>query len=405
MTPSTLHPCPGFRLIVLLFLAAAFLPSTLAAQETTGTYFVRQSESGEQTIVQRLFWPGDENASRYEVVVESGGTDAFAEIHRESTEESYIDISLGPGRYRYQVRVFNLLNQAEYATNWASFNIILALQPEIAAYTPNIIYIYEDYRWELRVTGKNLEEDGEAYLVPLEDPGNPDARTPIAPEEYIPSGEAALLVFNAGELLPGAYRIFIRNPGGLEASAGPVEIEPFRPSDVQFSVGYAPLLPLYGYLFDMLDSGFAPLGMDLRLSFVFFKRPWGFLGAETNFHLHYLVSESKNAALSVFITGGELSLLYRKLLPPQGLVFNARLGAGLSAAPLHLPLDFENYTTDPLTSWVPLGVLGVSLEWRFVPFLYAELGTDYVQLFSRDKPQPGFLRPFLNLGWKFLISN
>jgi hypothetical protein len=389
---------PGAAFVSVLFLAAGLLAAPLAAQETMGTYFVRQSETGEQTIVQRLSWPDDENAARYEVAVERESSGAFAEIHRESAERAYIDISLGPGRYRYHVRVFNLLNQFEYATNWASFNIILALQPEIAAYTPDILYIHEDYRREFRLTGKNLVEDGEAYLVPL------DAQArPIAPEAYIPSGETALLVFNVTDLPPGAYRILVRNPGGLEASAGPVDLEPFRPYDVQLSAGYAPLLPLYGYLFDTFEA-FAPLGTDLRLSFVFLKRQWGFLGVETNFHLHYLSADSKNAGISAYITGGELSLLYRKLLPPRRLVFNARLGAGISAAPLHLVFDYKNYTSEPLTSWVPLAVLGVSLEWRFLPFLYAEWGADYVHLFSRDTPQPGFLRPFLNLGWNFLIS-
>jgi hypothetical protein len=54
----------------------------------------------------------------------------------------------------------------------------------------------------------------------------------------------------------------------------------------------------------------------------------------------------------------------------------------------------SGYTTDPITSVVPLGVLGVSLEWRFLAPFYAELGADYIHLFSRDNPQPGFFRPF-----------
>jgi hypothetical protein len=174
---------------------------------------------------------------------------------------------------------------------------------------------------------------------------------------------------------------------------------------VELSAGYAPLLPLYGYLFDTFEE-FAPLGMDIRASCVFFKRPWGFLGIEAKLNLNYLSAESNNAAVSAFVSGGELSLLYRKLLPAQGLVFNARLGGGINAAPFHLVFDYEdhNYTSEPLTSWVPLAALGVSLEWRFTTFLFAEIGADYVHLFSRDLPQPGFLRPFLNVGWQFSIS-
>jgi hypothetical protein len=385
---------------VLLALSFALLPlgTPLSAQETTGAYFVRQSETGEQTIVQRLFWPEDENVSGYEAVVERESNGVFAEIHRESAGGNYIDISLGPGRYRYQVRVFNLLNQFEYATNWASFTIILALQPEVASYAPGVLYIHEDYRWELRLKGRNLVEDGEAYLVPLAGPETP-AAAPVTPEAYIPSGEEALLVFKKGDLRPGAYRVLVRNPGGLEASAGAVVVEPFRPPELELSAGYAPLLPLYGYLFDTLDEG-SFLGADIRASFVFFKRTWGFLGVEANVNLNYLRADTKNAAVSAFVTGGAISLLYRKLLPLRDTAFNARLGGGIHAAPLRLVFEYDGYTSEPLTSWVPVAALGVSLEWRFLPFLYAELGADYVHLFSPDKPQPGFLRPFLNIGWK-----
>jgi hypothetical protein len=386
-----------------LVLAAAFLfpAAPLAAQETTGNYFVRQSETGEQAIVQRLAWPVDENVSRYEVVVESGGPDAFAEIHRESTEGGFIDISLGPGKYRYQVLVYNLLNQFEYATNWASFNIILAIQPEITSHTPDIMYIYEDYRWELQITGQNLVEDAEVFIVPLEGPENP-AVGPIAVKNYTPSGETALLVFERADLLPGIYRILVRNPGGLEASSGPVYIDAFRAYDLEFSVGYAPLLPMYGYLFDTFNGAFYPLGGDLRGSFVFFKRPWGFLGAEASLFLDYLSGDSKTAKASAFITGGTASLLYRKLLPLRGFVFNARLGGGISAAPFHLVFEYKDQKSEPLTNLVPHASLGVSLEWRFFASLYAELGADYVHVLSRDTPQPGFLRPFFNLGWRYL---
>ncbi|MDR1373379.1 MAG: hypothetical protein LBJ24_00225 [Treponema sp.] len=382
---------------ILLCLSGCLLP--LAAQETTGMYFIRQSEMGEQLIVQRLFWPEDENASRYEVEVERENADGFAGIHRESTESGYIDISLGPGSYRYRVRFFNLLNQVEYTTNWALFNIILALQPVIETYTPETLYIHEDSVREIRLTGSNLVEDAQVFLVSTASPENP----PIAPRQYTPSGETALLAFDPGDLRPGAYRIVITNPGGLEAAAGFVYISSFRPPDIALSAGYAPLLPLYGYLFDAFDT-FAPLGMDLRGSFVFLKYRWGYWGVEADLQMNYLRTNKNNADVSAFISGGSVSLLYKKSLFRNMVVLGARLGAGISAAPLHLEFDYGSLTTDPLTSLIPAGLFGVSLEWRFTPFFYSELGVDYVHLFSRDTPQPGFFRPFLNAGLRFSLN-
>jgi hypothetical protein len=180
-----------------------------------------------------------------------------------------------------------------------------------------------------------------------------------------------------------------------------VYIDAFRPYDLEFSVGYAPLLPMYGYLFDTFED-FAPLGMDLRGSFVFFKRTWGFLGVESNLYLNYLSAGGNTPKASAFITGGALSLLYRKRLPWRGFVFNARLGAGIGAAPFQLVFDYGAYKSDPLTNLVPRLNLGLSLAWRFSTRLYAELGADYAHIISRETPQSGYLQPFLNLGWWYL---
>jgi hypothetical protein len=400
----------GIRFFIGVTLVFLFGALSLSAQETTGSYFVRQNEAGEQFIVQRLLWPGDENASRYEVVVEREGNRGFAEIHRESTTGDYVDLSLGPGKYRYQVRIFNLLNQFEYVTNWASFTIIPAYQPGITSYTPSALQIPEDYRWEpdfrleLHLSGRDFVDGGEAYLVSMEPLENPSAQAPlIIPRDYLPSGNTAVLVFTSSDLRPGVYSILVRNPGGLEAFAGPLRIDLFGPTELEFSVGYMPLLPLYGYLLDTFDR-FIPLGLDIRVSCIFVKRLWGSLGLELHPNLSYLSDSVGKADVSAFIAGGELNLVYRNLLPLRGFVFNGRLGAGLAAAPGMLVFDYGNYKSDPITSWVPLGSLGFSLAWRFTTFFYIELGTDYVHFFTSDPPHPGYLRPFVNLGRRFFLN-
>jgi hypothetical protein len=388
---------------LMLFLAAGLLfpAAFLGAQETTGNYFVRQGESGEISLMQRLSWPGDDNAARYEVVVIRVGEGVFAEIHRESTTQRQIEISLGPGAYRYQVRVFNLLNQFEYVTNWASFNIILALQPELTSYTPDTMYILDDDRWELQLTGKNLMPGGAVYLVPLEDPENPDEPgLPIAARQYSPVDGTGRAVFDGEDLRPGTYQVMVRNPGGLESALGPVQVSLFRrPWDIMVAAGYTPIVPLYGYFLEVFQM--APLGADIKGAFVFLKRRWGSLGVSADFQLHYLSAQTPYFDFSAYVAGGDLRVFYRKILPLRGLAFTAQLGAGINAAPWQMIVKYMVQTSEPFTSSRSLAVLGLSLEWRFARSFYAELGMDYVQLFSRETPAPAFLRPSLNIGWKY----
>jgi hypothetical protein len=91
-----------------------------------GTVFSVKSASDTQ-LKQRISWFRDENASRYELVVEKkdeGG--GYTEIYRNISRNAFDEVPVDRGSYRFKVRIFNLLGQFEHETNWAAFNIILA---------------------------------------------------------------------------------------------------------------------------------------------------------------------------------------------------------------------------------------------------------------------------------------
>jgi hypothetical protein len=44
---------------------------------------------------------------------------------------------------------------------------------------------------------------------------------------------------------------------------------------------------------------------------------------------------------------------------------------------------------------------GLSFQWFIVKPLFIEIGADYLYLFSKDKPSPIYLRPFVGLGVQF----
>ncbi|MDR3201345.1 MAG: hypothetical protein LBT68_07780, partial [Spirochaetales bacterium] len=90
-----------------------------------GTVFsIRRS--ADENILQRISWFHDEGASLYELVLERKDGEDYREVTRKATKNSHIEVPVERGAYRYKLRIYNLLGQFEYETNWASFTIILA---------------------------------------------------------------------------------------------------------------------------------------------------------------------------------------------------------------------------------------------------------------------------------------
>jgi hypothetical protein len=396
---------PALRMVFLaawLFLGGGTVFSQQPPPDLAeNAFFVRETEEGAR-LVQRLSWPGDENA-RYEVVVEQLENGEFRKIIQEAVEENFFDVSLGPGNYRYQVLFYNLLYQFEYATNWASFNIILALRPELHAFAPPVFYQNEDRKFELTITGRNLIKNTRLYLVPLAGGQEHDGGAAVMPKEYIPdpSGESALLVFTRQDLRLGRYAVYAQNPGGLEASLGTLDINFGKPFDLNLQGGYSFLVPFYGYLFDdLFDTPFYPAGARMRVSYVPFKRIWGYLGVELNPWWNYLSGRQGGVDAAAQLWGIQANGLYKKLLPNRIMSLNARAGMGISFLS-GLSFDYGSIQSDPVSSWSPSLSAGLSFQWYIYKSLFLELGTDYVHIFSRDNPQPGLLNASLEAGWRF----
>ena len=109
--------------ITLLFLLFA---SPVFAQ-TSGYYI--DTESGFPRFVQRLVWSGGENALRYEVIIQRLEDDEYIPHLVEATEDQFVEVSLPPGEYRFQVIPFDMLNRPGEESEWAYIRI-LQYEPE-----------------------------------------------------------------------------------------------------------------------------------------------------------------------------------------------------------------------------------------------------------------------------------
>jgi hypothetical protein len=316
--------------------------------------------------------------------------------------------------------------------------VLPALQPELYSFTQDFLNSGEgaEELTEITLHGMNLREGAEIYLLSPETGENH-----IPPLAYHPAGESARLVFET--LPPGPYRVHIRNPGGLESSleitlepppalaaagqavSDEVPAEPSPPAEspesvpapktgFYLSVEYAPLIPLYGYLFDFFDHAVYPLGFSLRIGFMPFRQAWGDLGLELVPRWSMLKAGGAEAQLGSLHLNG----VYQKWLSNRIIAFTARLGAGISAvygstARLGAGTSTaysSNNGQDSIFTWMVSANGGLFFRWfieRIQNFgkvsyysLYIEIGAEYTHIFSTDL-QPGYIKPSVGLGWRF----
>ena len=214
--------------MTLLF--CCLVPS-LRAQDKGNTSTPDGGGGGVSRSGHRLSWSGDEYALRYEVVVEKEVEGVYKESLRKFTEAFFIETSLSPGDYRYSVIPYNLLNRPAERSEWVSFKVLSALNPELIDFSPVLIYLDKTVEPVLTVFGRNFTVDVNIYL---RRPNNRETDLIFPVEMSISdNGNQARLHFHSSQFVPGTYDVHVRNPGGLEASMGTftvIDHEPATPT-------------------------------------------------------------------------------------------------------------------------------------------------------------------------------
>jgi hypothetical protein len=173
--------------------------------------------------------------------------------------------------------------------------------------------------------------------------------------------------------------------------------------DILVSVGYAPLLPLYGSLFtDAFEQPFFFPGAVGRIGILPFKLGWSSLGVELGASWYMLTQSAEKYDASAQVMGAQFNLLYQLLLPNRIMAFNLRMGAGVSAI-RDFYFGYPNGSkSDPLNGEYLSLNAGLSFQWLIRDPLFVEAGAEFthIQAFN-DAYQPGYLRPVLSVGWQF----
>jgi len=151
-----------FAVFFFCFLPCLFSPASLTAQESRSFH--------------RFSWSGGEYSLRYEVVFELMEDDTYISYLREFTEFNYVDVSLPPGEYRFQVIPYDVLDRPAEASEWRHFLVLQAMQtiPE----TPQPSSLPEEPVQEL-VSEAEPEQQTEPEIEP--EPGQRRGIDPLKP--------------------------------------------------------------------------------------------------------------------------------------------------------------------------------------------------------------------------------
>jgi hypothetical protein len=377
--------------------------------------FFLDTSSGEPRFTQRLSWSGGANAMRFEVVIEREERGEYRRLLWEFTENSFIEISLASGKYRYRVIPHDFLDRPGTGTQWAAFEILAALAPEIHETLQEIIYSHDEniMQCEIHIIGSNIGQNAEIYLKHSGgDTVNTDRK------DIFDNGARARLLFDADQLIPGDYEIFVKNESGLGTSIGItvaypepeedeqflikilIEIEPDEPVEqpkprvilpfyVNWSVLWTPFAPIYGESF---GHDFQPFGVASRIGAISTKTGSFSFGVDFAIFFYTFELPSINEARI------EFNLLFQKRMPDSKSAVTSRFGMGitmLKSKLLDSNSDTENKNTD--AAYVNIGA---SFMWMPGSSFYMEAGLDYSHYLSSGAPS-GAIRPCLGIGWQF----
>jgi hypothetical protein len=389
-----------YGLFLLGILLAGF---SLYAQESslasTGEVSSDYRLDPDGKIRQRIAWTRS-NAYFYEVEIEKIASGAVWELElKERTEQTFLEVSLPPGMYRYRILGYNVLGRVGAVSEWAGIRVFAAKQPAAVSFSPAAYFMDSpDREFTLTVTGSDLAEEALIHIT-----AKKGGAPPVQPSSirYSADENTIQAVFPAADLALGAYDIVITNPGGMTVTLGGFYTGFTHPVDINVSLGYGPVFPVYGYFFDTYSAVLYPLGFIGRVGVVPVKRLWGWIGFELNPWYTDLKTKNDTYTLTGTMLGASVSAVYQKWMRNYTMALNARLGAGAGGI-ANIEFSHKDGSRSENTgSGIFTIHTGVSLQWFVWKNLFIEGGAEYVQILSPPNPPSALIRALLSAGMRF----
>jgi len=272
------------------------------------------------------------------------------------TADNYLEISMPPGKYRFCVIPYDILDKPATGTQWAAFKVYNAVRPELYK-TEELNYYNDKNGSKFEFFGNNIEPDAQIYFVASDGER-------VAPVEIIGNedGNSVRLVFDKGQLIDGEYEIIVINPGGLDTSMSGIDYRAYREkfgiAHYVAGVSFMQAYPSYG---EGLSSGGYLYYLSAHISFIscmFLDNYIGFeltLSRFTKFWEHFYYTDQTNGYRFGY------NLIFINWISGRQAAVNFRIGAGFDLQPMDL--SYFN--------------IGVSFQYRIFQKFYVEAGVNF----------------------------
>ena len=399
------------KILIFVFLLTTFL--FLAAQNSdTGektassehkNYFIKENESGDVVLYQRLSWEAVEDIKGFEFRLEKREFKSpWKLIDKKVVNDNFIDVSLPPGKYRYRVAVINLLNQIETISDYRNFDVRIALRPEVSSVSPKIIYFDELKDNFIIINGKNFHED---TVFVLKKTLGGSFKGEILDIEK--NGKQIKVGFDLSKFNPGEYVLTVTDPSGLKSNTGRVNFKFQKPIDIFLCAGYAFTGFAGNKVFkEYFNRDFAALGGLMRFTLLPIKRYYGNFGVNLTFSGMSLNSKKELYRMDTGFFLTQINAAYIYPIIKKRLNFDVHMGMGIAFL-----TNFVKYTTVDIESskyWYGGITLNAGTAFQIYMYkkLYIECNLDHVFTFRKGFPNNnGFpiyiIQPSLSIGWEF----
>lgn len=383
---------------IILFLA---LSTGLFAQdqdEALSDYWYEERD-GKAVFMQVIKWEAVQYSTGYLLAVDrKDPSGVWLPFTESKTEKNHSVVSLPPGEYRYKITVYDILGKAAAVSQWFPLSVEEAVQPVLSEVSPDLIYLEERNTGIVAIKAVALLDSA---ILELRNLARPGLKYPVIVVASEPKKRSLKIRVPIETIELGAYALYAENPGGLSALSDPVTIKFKKPRDLDLSLGYQPLFVLFDDAFaTYFDSWIIPLGASAKITYIPFKRAYGFFGLGAILSAARTQKDFDLYRLSTNYLSGHLTLAFQRPLVRQ--VLNLDLHAGAGAAMLNnLRFQFDNGISSPSFSpWGPSYLAGLDLHWYPLRRMYVDFGLDFSVSPLKDVTL-GILAPSVTAGWQF----
>lgn len=406
------------------------LPQTQQVAQETDLLEAEEQEIPVEETWQYLEWE-EENKDfvlKYNVIIEEYNStqDEWQEVRTAEVPNTstrlQITPRLGAGNYRYKIITYNLLGLVATETEWDSFIIYQAYLPsvrnvQVRTNYSNTIFLEEENDGVFIAEGRNLfitkENETDISFTEYKLVNQKNKNNFFIPEiiQHDENNRKLTLKFDMSMIDIGTYNLIATDASGLKNeidSSSQINIKFKKWMDLDISAGYSCPVTLYDDTFKtFLDSSAWPLSMSAKVSFIPFKRRYGYLGLGLSGAYTRVFHNFETYSINGNIIFANANFIYQ--LPiyfgkgekrRHALTIEAHGGGGLTCL-TNFAFHYENgIDSDPLNSNNLSFVAGGAIHFYISNRLYIEANADFIMSFLPDMAL-GTLVPTISVGWQF----